>query len=86
MNRLYESMTRCICWSHVVRVWREEPMITSGPNSEIMRLLRYVRQEKLKGRLEINRIAQVLDALPHIAAYEILDEHGDGAIVYPDWK
>jgi hypothetical protein len=31
-------------------------------------------------------IVKALDALPYIAAYEILDPLGNGGLVYPDWK
>lgn len=86
MNRIYESMTRAIGWEHIVRVWREEASFKSGPDEEIRRLLQNVRLERLKGSLEVARISQVLDALPRIAAYEILNQDGDGVVVYPDWK
>jgi uncharacterized protein (DUF2141 family) len=79
MNRQYESMTKVVKGDLVVRVWRTETEFTSGNNYDI-------KQALVLASPNHNSISTVLDGLPNIAAYEILDKDGNGALVYPDWN
>jgi len=82
MNRIYESMTRIQHYQFTVRVWCRETEFNwrdkSGPRSEIVEALEHLPASPLL-------IAETLDAFSEVSAYEILDENGNGAIVYPDW-
>ena len=77
-NRVYEMMTRVICGLYVVRVWSESDIFLGGPDSQVV--------DALEGVEYASDVAFALDQLEHVAAYEILDEDGNGALVYPDWK
>jgi hypothetical protein len=83
MNRQYESMTRAVIAGFTVRVWCEEKEVRAGPDLEVLRRLKGidVEAEQIPGV-----ISKTLDGLPNVSAYEILDEQGHGAIVYPDWR
>lgn len=81
-NPVYESMTRYTFCGWVVRVWREEPHWTSGPDGEVLELLN--RIFVVGG--DRNGIANAVAMLPRVAAVEILDPHGNGGLFYPDWK
>lgn len=88
-NRQYESMTRLKLGPYTIRVWRTEPQLAVGFNADIRRAIEWIEPEGIGERpfdAVACDVAEALDALPNIAAYEILDEDGDGAIVYPDWK
>lgn len=84
-NRRYESMTRVQHGGLTVRVWRTEESHTYGPNEEIEKTIRSVHIWPNPHSTSL-LISRALDGLPNIAAYEILDGEGHGAIVYPDWK
>lgn len=92
MNRQYESMTRGTVGDRTVRVWATETELTTGPRRDIEEAIAAVNTEFMDGehrfpnKWTCERVAAVLDALPDIAAYEILDTAGNGALVYPDWK
>jgi hypothetical protein len=79
MNRQYESMTKVVKGDLVVRVWRTEKSFTGGENHYIKAALDRVDED-------YHCISIALDNLPNIAAYEILDKDGNGALVYPDWN
>lgn len=80
MNRQYESMTKVVKGDLVVRVWRTEKSFTGGENHDIKAAINRVDVASKLG------ISIALDNLPNIAAYEILDKDGNGALVYPDWN
>jgi hypothetical protein len=91
MNRQYESMTRFVVAGLTIRVWCEEREFRAGPNQEVLRRLKdglpsdaHLRALGATDRVYL--ISRELDALPNVSAYEILDEQGHGAIIYPDWK
>ncbi len=71
-------MTRVHVGEHTVRVWSTKDKLTSGPVPEVMAL------SKLDDPT-LTEISSALDALENVAAYEILDGLGNGALVYPDW-
>lgn len=78
-NRQYETMTRIERGGWTIRVWRKTDQFTYGPDFEV--------QEAVNDApLFVSSIADAIDALPDIEAYEILDESGNGALVYPDWR
>lgn len=78
-NRQYESMTKVVKGDFVVRVWRTEQSFTTGDNADIKVALALAEDD-------YRAISYILDDLPNIAAYEILDKEGNGALVYPDWN
>lgn len=82
-NRQYETMTRVQLRGYTVRVWTTVPEFTMGPDERVIAALSIPEQLRTVPPQEI---AATLDCLDNIAAYEILDKHGDGGIVYPDWK
>ena len=83
-TRVYESMTRVRHYDCTVRVWAKETDFHFGPRAEVE--LAVVQVPRLFDFvLQAEAIAEALDRLPDISAYEILDERGNGAVVYPDW-
>jgi len=90
-NRIYESMTRVRHYDCVVRVWCTETQIKLGPRPEIEAAIKAIEPFRRLDPSHVGStwpldIAYALDAFPDVTAYEILDERGNGAIVYPDWK
>lgn len=89
-NRLYESMTRVVLGEKfTVRVWREESELSSGNNADIRARLLPPSSEWYRHQTfhdVMRHVSVILDSLPRITAYEIVDADGDGALVYPDWK
>jgi hypothetical protein len=79
MNRQYESMTKVVKGDLVVRVWRTETSFTGGENDDIIVAINKTDED-------YHALSIALDSLPDIAAYEILDKNGNGALVYPDWN
>lgn len=84
-NRVYESMTRVRHSGCTVRVWATEAGMRYGPRADIEYAI--VTTPQIDDVMaQANAIAQALEPFEEISAYEILDERGNGAIVYPDWK
>lgn len=77
-NRVYESMTKVHTGNYTIRVWCIEKEFKPGPREDV--------HQAIAGHMRIAQIAFALELLPDISAYEILDNQGNGAIVYPDWK
>ena len=75
-TKLYESMTRVVAGDFVVRVWKSESVPTYGPSQDIT--------DALQGS-HPGEIRKTLEAIPDIAAYEILDANGNGLVAYFDW-
>ena len=84
-NREHESMTRVQRLECVVRVWCTETEWRPGPRPEIEGAIRRIVYYGDAHDLA-RSIGKVLDEFEDVSAYEILDEQGNGAIVYPDWK
>lgn len=72
-------MTRVIAGVYTVRVWRSVDKVTQGPDREVATAIRQAPPT-------FAGITAALDTLSDIAAYEVLDANGNGALVYPDWK
>jgi len=80
-NPVYETMTRYPFCGWTVRVWREEPKLTSGPDPEVWQVCdRTFETDNLKP------LFVALAKLPRIAAIEVLDPNGNGGLFYPDWR
>ena len=80
-NRCYESMTRLRVCGYNVRVWRTEEKIGEVNNTDL-----HAYAIGLIG-VELAR-ADLLDAFASfrdVAAVEVTDDTGDGALIYPDW-
>ena len=83
MNRIYESMTRVKHYDCTVRVWCREPYFSMAPRYAIA-----IAIQNLPRSFDVDQakmIAELLDGIPDVSAYEILDDLGNGGIVYPDW-
>jgi len=78
-NRQYESMTKVVKNNLTVRVWRTEQEFTTGNNSDIYAAIVLANDDP-------QSISEILDTFTNVAAYEILDKDGNGALVYPDWN
>lgn len=79
-NEVWESMTRWEDGQRVIRVWREEPRRSYGPDSEIVQIC-----ESFNMDTRDPEILQRLGDLPGVSAVEIL-RNGDGILRYPDWR
>ena len=80
-NRCYESMTRLRVCGYNVRIWRAEEKIGEVNNDDLQ-----MYAVGLIG-VELKR-ADLLDAFAafrDVAAVEVTDDTGDGALVYNDW-
>lgn len=85
-NPVWETMTRFKVSTYVIRVWREEPKFSVGPDYGILEKLKNVPYRSYATREE--RITAFIDAvkdMARISAIEVLI-NGDGTLFYPDWK
>ena len=84
--KLYERMTKVQLMGHTIRAWESVESLMPGPNHEITIALRSAVTGQ-PGDLHVTPegLAAVLDAMPAVAAYEILDPMGNGCVVYRDW-
>lgn len=86
LNRCYESMTRINTPFLTVRVWRTEKDLLDACDADDLNSNADIRAA-LKGKKTKREIMLAIEALPRIAAVEVLDRQtGDGALLYPDWK
>lgn len=83
-NRIYESMTRIKHYDCTVRVWCREDKFLPVPRYDIISRVKEIPKAYAFGD-QAEVIAQVLDTFPDVSAYEILDDLGNGGIVYVDW-
>lgn len=91
-NRMTEMMTK-VSLSHLctVRVWSIAKEGDTGPDDRVVKALNEARQMARAGAMDVFVRDSAVDAIEAlgpdvVAAYEILDERGNGAVVYPDWK
>lgn len=73
-----------------MRVWRQEEEIKEQyNNADISLVLTYASKsigaEETTGPPPIEYVVRTLAALPRINAVEILNEIGNGVVIYPDW-
>lgn len=82
-NRVYETMTKARCGAYTVRVWVVREDFFVGPEPKVLAVL-YENRD-----VTPHSIGLALDRLNEssldVSAYEILDDSGNGSIVYPDW-
>lgn len=92
----YERMTRIQLMGYTIRVWETvEPcrdddgratVIPFGANHKYTVAVREaVTGEPGHLRVTHDGIADVLDGMPEVAAYEITDALGNGCVVYREW-
>lgn len=72
-------MTKVVKGNLTIRVWRTESDFGPKDNNDIKVALTLVDED-------YGLISNAIDALPNIAAYEVLDKEGNGSLVYPDWN
>ena len=80
-NRVYESMTRHYVGAYTVRVWRDEKSLEPGNNDDIRAALDYAPLNATAPDL-----VALVEALPRVVAVEVLDDDGNGILLYPDWN
>lgn len=78
-----ESMTRIKLPPLTVRVWRAEPELASGYDNLDLHELAWKAFMDCHGNPA--PIAAVLAEAPRVNAVEVVDERGDGCVVYKDW-
>lgn len=81
-NPVYETMTCYTRGPWKVRVWREEPQFTNGPDKEVIQLL-----DKLFywGIINVECTIDCVGSLPRVSAVEIV-RADQGMTYYPDGK
>lgn len=84
-NRVYESMTRVKSQGWTVRVWRDEPNLEAAIAPDNLDIERVVKGVSYRG-FSVSNLIRELEALPCIAAIEVLDADGNGTLLYPDWR
>ena len=86
MNRQLESMTRADVGVFKVRVWRTETDLSKVDNGDIHNLAFDIWINMKYVPMNLGILAEEFEKLPRISAVEVLDQHGNGVIIYPDWK
>jgi hypothetical protein len=80
-NRVYESMTRVQAGRFSVRVWREEKCLEPQSNDDLRAALEAAPLDATAPDL-----IAIAEALPRVVAVEVLDDDGNGILLYPDWN
>jgi hypothetical protein len=80
-NRVYESMTRFFKEGYTVRVWRSEESLKPAPTDDIKWALALAPIDS-----EPADLVAIVEALPRVVAVEVLDDDGNGILLYPDWN
>lgn len=79
-------MSRLTVGSYTVRVWRTEESLEAATNGLAGAELRALRGA-LALEMSVPRMFAIIEErIERIAAIEILNGDGCGALVYPDWK
>lgn len=85
-NRCYETMTRVETPFFTIRVWRTERELFDAIDADDLGANNDIRRA-VQGLTSKRAIFLALEALPRVAAIEVLDRQtGDGALLYPDWR
>lgn len=81
MNILRESMTKMTVWRYVIRIWRQErdDNLENEPGALETEVYKAVAAVEIRHKLSI---AKAILALPNINAVEVLDENGNGEVLY----
>ena len=80
MPRIYEAMTRVLLAGHEVRVWTASVAHAKGPDLRVV-----LELQGLSAGASRLMISKAIERIAGVAAYEILDEHGNGEVVYLEW-
>ncbi len=97
-QRLYESMTRIPLYEHVpnprrgwdakpigcVRVWRSEASLEAACEPDNADIL--LAMTALGDTPTPQQIIAAIEQLDRIEAVEVLNEQGNGALLYPNWE
>lgn len=88
-NRIYESMTSVVTatgWT--VRVWwtSESFEVCFGEGSMHTAIIETVRANASNAESIRAAIEAIEGASVSLAAFEIKDAYGNGAVIYPDWS
>lgn len=84
-----ESMTRLKLYGgFVVRVWRDESRVGKYDNSDLHEVADEIKEARLEdGHVysQPHLVARRFAEAPRVSAVEVLDESGDGIVVYVTW-
>lgn len=91
MNPVFESMTRLQIGDFRIRVWREEATLDAAVAALNQDLHDWADEERANMVLHGDQphplaLFGTLRKFDRIAAVEIVDADGIGAVWYPDWK
>ena len=78
--KVYEAMTRIVLAGHTVRVWTASVAHAKGPDLRVV-----LELQGLPAGVSRLRISKAIECIAGVSAYEILDEHGNGEVVYLEW-
>ena len=79
-NKVIEKMIKVVYDKFTVRVWRDITINAHDNNDDVKKVIdsnRDVTQETL---------ADIIGKLNDVAAVKVLDNDGQGVVLYPDWK
>lgn len=93
---LYETMTRLVLDSpatpsayFVVRVWRSAPVPSLGPDfhivNEVTLCHKWCKENNLNMWDMMKTIMERVAGLDRVEAVEVLDDNGNGGLIYPKW-
>lgn len=78
-------MTRVPLAHWTVRVWTTEDHIVVGPDSDVVEAVLCAAIDAPLVDDQPAFVARALDQMERVAAYEVVDLNGNGAVVYRDW-
>lgn len=81
MNILKESMTRFTVHRFTIRIWREEPT----PYEQVNNLDLFQAIACLTPEITEEKAARAILIVPRVNAVEVLNEDGNGVVLYRDW-
>lgn len=82
MAAVIESMTKIRYRKWTIRIWRDENPKVPKPNYDNSDILQAIRKVKPQ---HLGLLCTVIESMPRINAFEILDGKGMGLVVYPEW-
>lgn len=77
MNRQIESMRRFEYGPYIVRVWRTAADLEEAES--------HGRIYPPRGLSRVELAKWVAKEIPKVSAVEVIDQHGNGVLIYPDW-
>lgn len=94
MPRVIESMTKYIIqWGFeylTIRVWRNEGRVSDKYNNDdiLLAVSTYARGISSPDTTKsppLAKIVEELSKLPRVNAVEVVDQSGNGILIYPEW-